>query len=343
MISERPLDHERLRGIDVTLDHELGFGRDFQITRDRLRETHGTLAQKSREQEFVDRWWQGCRRRIDRRRIRPDRDDHWHPLSLLSHLAPVCRPDLVPLPVHCQRARAQHLHAVHANVADAALRILRDHHWQCDVRSAVFGPASDDRQLRQIHLVALQHHFLARRLAAPNARRKLSELEQPRKHRQLAHDALRHLEIEHLGDARADLVEIVHAEREGHSPHRAEEVDDDGILRPLARIENHVFEVKSTAPAGLFHYAIRDLAQLETRFHGLTNTRHLSGAIDGGQELRDVIEAHLAPMELLGRSPTWIAATPNDRLDHVTLLNPAFSNFFASSSSTGKFATDRGR
>ena len=41
--------------------------------------------------------------------------------------------------------------------------------------------------------------------------------------------------------------------------------------------------------------------------------------------------------------PTWIAATPNDRLDQLTLLKPAASILRASSSSTGKFATERGR
>ena len=39
----------------------------------------------------------------------------------------------------------------------------------------------------------------------------------------------------------------------------------------------------------------------------------------------------------------WIAATPNDRLDQRTLVKPAAVILAASSSSTGKFATERGR
>jgi hypothetical protein len=38
-----------------------------------------------------------------------------------------------------------------------------------------------------------------------------------------------------------------------------------------------------------------------------------------------------------------MAATPNDRLDHVTPVKPAVFILSASSSSTGKFATERGR
>jgi hypothetical protein len=38
-----------------------------------------------------------------------------------------------------------------------------------------------------------------------------------------------------------------------------------------------------------------------------------------------------------------MAATPNDRLDQVTPVNPALFILLANSSSMGKFATERGR
>jgi hypothetical protein len=45
----------------------------------------------------------------------------------------------------------------------------------------------------------------------------------------------------------------------------------------------------------------------------------------------------------MGRSPEWMAATPKDRLDQETAVKPALFILSANSSSTGKFATERGR
>jgi len=142
-----------------------------------------------------------------------------HALALLRHLAPVRGSNLVALPVHCERARAEHLHPVHADIADAALGILRDHHRQRDVRPPVLRPACNDRQPGEINFVALEHHLLRGGLPASYSRRKFSQLQQPRQHRQLAENPFRDLEVEHLGYALPNLIELLDAQRERHAPH----------------------------------------------------------------------------------------------------------------------------
>ena len=153
------------------------------------------------------------------------------------------------------------LHAIHADVANAARRILRDHHRQRDVRPAVFGPAREDRQLVEIDLVAAPHDFLTRWRADLHARRKLRHLQQSRQQRQLADKSFGHLEIEQLRDARADRVQVVDAERQRHAPHRTEQVDRHRILAivvPSRRTD--VLEQQRLAATRLLRHAIGDLA-----------------------------------------------------------------------------------
>src|SRR4051812_4946294 len=127
--------------------------------------------------------------------------------------------DLVTLPMHCQCPWSQHLHTVHPDVTDPALRILRDHHWQRDIRTAVFWPAGYDRQGGQVDVIALENDLLARWLTTSHPWRKFPDLQESWQHRQFSHQALRHLEVQHLGDALADLIEIAHTERQTHPLH----------------------------------------------------------------------------------------------------------------------------
>ena len=121
-----------------------------------------------------------------------------------------------------------------------------------------------------------QTTLLARRVAATHARRKLADLEQARKHRQLGDEPFGHLHLEQLGDARADVVERFDAERHRHAPHRAEEVDRDGKRRPRAVHEHRMLEQQRLAAARLFHHAVGDLAQLEIERHGMRNAHELA-------------------------------------------------------------------
>ena len=123
MVAERSLQHERLRGIDVSLEHDLRLGGHLEVAGDRLGQLHRLAAEEAGEEELVDRGRQRRRAGIDAGRIAAERDDDRHPLAFRGHLAPVRGADLVPLPVHGERVAAEHLDAVHADVADAARRI----------------------------------------------------------------------------------------------------------------------------------------------------------------------------------------------------------------------------
>ena|SRR5438105_239500 len=140
VITERAFGHQWLGRIDVSLEHEVGFRRYFQITRECPRQRDGLAAQESGEQKLVDRRWQWRTRRIYRWRIGAKRDAHWHPFTTLRHLAPVRRADFVPLPMHRQRISSRLHDAVHADVANATPGVARDDHREGDVRATIFGP-----------------------------------------------------------------------------------------------------------------------------------------------------------------------------------------------------------
>ena len=74
-------------------------------------------------------------------------------------------PVLVDLPVHERRALVDDLHAVHADVAAAGVRVVRDDGRERDERRRVARPAALDRELRQVDVVAREHDLLARALA----------------------------------------------------------------------------------------------------------------------------------------------------------------------------------
>ena len=69
--------------------------------------------------------------------------------------------DFVHLPVHAGRALIEHLHAIHADIALARVRIVRKDQRQRDIAPAVLRPAVQDRQVAEIDIIAGQHDFLA--------------------------------------------------------------------------------------------------------------------------------------------------------------------------------------
>ena len=72
---------------------------------------------------------------------------------------------LVDLPVHRGRTRAEHLHAIHPDIALAGARIEREHGGQRDERPGVARPTGLHRQPAEIDVVALEDDLLARHLA----------------------------------------------------------------------------------------------------------------------------------------------------------------------------------
>ena len=97
-----------------------------------------------------------------RDRVEPERDRDLHP-ALAEQV--VGAAVLVDLPVHRRRARAEHLHAVHADVALPGARVARDHGGQRDERARVARPARLHRQAAEVDVVAAQDDLLRTRRA----------------------------------------------------------------------------------------------------------------------------------------------------------------------------------
>ena len=90
--------------------------------------------------------------RVRGHRVEPDRDrDRDRPVGRGEQVG---TPVLVDLPVHEGRAAVDLLHPVHADVADARVRVARDHRRQRDERRRVAGPAAHDRQRVEVDVVA---------------------------------------------------------------------------------------------------------------------------------------------------------------------------------------------
>jgi hypothetical protein len=139
VIAERALHHQRFGRIDVPFDHEIRFGRHFEIARDRLGQLHRRTTQEAGEDELVDHGRQRRAGAVHARRIGAHGNAHGHHLAALGHLPQMLGAGLVALPVHGHIALAELLHAIHAHVANAARRILGDHHGERDVRPPSSG------------------------------------------------------------------------------------------------------------------------------------------------------------------------------------------------------------
>ena len=203
------------------------------------------------------------------------------------------------------------------DVAHLRLRIPADDHRQRDVRPPSSGQQVMIGQLVEVDLVAAPDDFLARRRPALHARRELRDLQQPRQQRELAEQPFGHLEVEQLRDARAVLVEVLHAERERHALHRAEQVDRHRIRASASRRRSTgMLEQQRLAAARLLHHAVGDLAELELDAHRLPDAHELADGVDRRDELGERIEAHRF-------SPAWMAATPNVSGVTETFANPA--------------------
>src|SRR5688500_6550403 len=203
--------------------------------------------------------------------------------------------------MHGEGAGTQYLHAIHPDVADPRLRVFGYDHWKCDVRPRILGPARNYRKLPQIDLIALPDNLLTDRLPTTHPRRKLPDFQEPRQHRQLPHQPLGNLEVEQLGNARANLIEVVDFERERHPAHRTKEVDRDREFRPLTVVEDDVLEKQRLSTAGLLHHAIGYLAQLESRPDRLGHAGELTCIVDCVYELRKIVQAHITPMRNVRR------------------------------------------
>jgi hypothetical protein len=153
------------------------------------------------------------------------------------------------------------------------------------------------------------HHFLACRASTLHARRKLSNLRQPRQHRQLGEQALRHLQVEHLRDPVADIIQPLGTEREAHPAHRPEKVDSDRLRTALTILQQHVLEQQCRPSIHALHGPVRNLGDLQPGPDGVAHTGELPDTIYGRDKLTEIIQGHSTTVHCFF-VPTCIAHTP---------------------------------
>ena len=158
VVAERALGGEVVL-VDIALEDDLGVRRYLEIDGDTLDQLDRLAAEEAGNHQFVDVLRERRARRVRGHRVEPECDRNLHP-ALREQI--VGATVLVDLPVHGGRAGAEHLHAIHPDVALAGAWIARDHGRQRDERPGIAGPARLHGQPAQIDLVALEHDLLAR-------------------------------------------------------------------------------------------------------------------------------------------------------------------------------------
>ena len=149
VVAEGPFLAQRLFRINVSLQHDVGVGRHFQVAGLAPDEFGGFLAEVAGEHELVQAV--GQRRRgaegIDRVASKEHRHRHARAGLVVTPAVPCA--DLLQLPMHPGGALVIDLHPIHANVALARIGVLRHHAGQRDKAAAVQGPALLDGQVQQ--------------------------------------------------------------------------------------------------------------------------------------------------------------------------------------------------
>ncbi len=232
MVAEGPLEAD-LALLDRPLEDDLGVRRHLEVDGLRLDELDRLALEEAREHQLVDVLRQRRARRVGGDRVEPERDRD-RDTAVGGEV--VSTAVLVQLPVHEGRAAVDLLHPVHAHVAAAVPRILRDHRGERDERRGIAGPAALDRQQAEIDVVARQHDLLAG-AAGDRLRARVGDRLQLLEAAHLVHQPLRRLHLEHVLEPRGDVVEALDAEAQAHAPLRAELVDQKRVPCPLRALE----------------------------------------------------------------------------------------------------------
>ena len=205
---------------------------------------------------------------------------------------------LVDLPVHERRVPVDDLHPVHADVAAAGLRVVRDHGRQRDERRRVARPAALDRQQRRGRRrrpcsTISWHAPVAHRLRA-------------RVGDDLSFCRPRTFSISPVGGcisrtsatfAPTSSSEL-DAEREAHPPLGAELVDQERMLGALRVLE------QERRPAGL-DGAVDDLGDLEVGIDLGGDAHELALALEQRDPVAEILRGTPPSVRTQDRQPVW--------------------------------------
>ena len=126
VIAERPLVDQRLRRVDVPLEHEVGVGGDLERHRLARHQLHRAPSQEPGEHPLVDAVGQRRGGGVRERGIAAERDGDGSRRPRSFYLRKWRAPVLCACQCIAVVLRVELLHAVHAEVARAGLGIVRD-------------------------------------------------------------------------------------------------------------------------------------------------------------------------------------------------------------------------
>ena len=184
--------------------------------------------------------------------------------------------------MHARRALVVFLQAVHADIALARRRILREDERQRDKRPAVLRPARQNRNLVEIRLHL--HDFLTRRFF--HVFRKIDRFLRHRDQRDDIHLVLKRniRKFHNLAQLVADIIELLHTKRERHALIAAKRIHEHRHVVAL-----HILEQKRDIVLALhLRHAIRDLRDLEMAVHGLRDTPQQPALLQHRDELAQI-------------------------------------------------------
>src|SRR6266850_2049267 len=263
--------------IDVALQHDFRIGRHLQIIRLAGYHLHRLAPQKTRKHHFVqirrDRQHAGKRRR----RISTNR--HCNGDTPLRVCGPcpskMLRAMFLSLPVHSGRPLVVDLHPVHPHVALPRFWILGEYEWKRDKASAVLRPAFQNWKIEKIDVASLLNDFLAGPgFYAPWEER--PQFRQLGKHLDFVKEPLRRFHFQESLNALSDFVELFHLKRQGHSPHTAKSVDQQGHARTLGLFKQQRRTHTPRRAAFVPRYALCHFRDLEYRVHFHANPLQLA-------------------------------------------------------------------
>ena len=159
--------------------------------------------------------------------------------------------------MHAERLVVEHLKPVHPDVALTTDRIAREHAGEGDEAPGVARPATEDREAGQRRMLCLDDLLARRRCDV--TRRRLDDVEQRAELSPALGERAGQREVEQLGDALAQIVEPVHAERPRHPLGRAEGVDDHRHLGAVDALE----EERDVGITRCLRHTVGDLGDLE--------------------------------------------------------------------------------
>ncbi len=283
VVAERPLAAP-LVGVDPPLEHELGAGRHLEVHGDAAHHLHRLAAHEPREQHLVDPRRQRHRRREHRRGIAAERHRDLGAPSLPARVLEDARRVVVEVPVHPRGVAVVDLQAVHPAVAPAARRVLGDHVGEREEAAAVLGPALQDWECAEVHLVALLDD-LVHRPVLDDLGEDAGDLGELRQRLDLVEQRGRRLRLEEEVEAIGPRLPRLDLERPHHPGDGAEQVDRHGHRRALDALE------QQRRPL-LLDDAVGDLGDLEDRRHLGADASELACLFQRLEVVAQVAERH---------------------------------------------------